>query len=206
MPMRLNAPKTIKITLFGVLPFAVVIFFVATGFHYIPVNATIGVCMMDYTSPSTYQERPSPLMSLPFEMEGHKVLVCYGSPSARDRKVFGNLVPYDRLWRFGANEPTRLYTTADLVVGEVVVPKGRYSLYTIPGKDKWEVFISKSTLHWGNMITKSVRGQEIGSFEVRTEQNLTFAESFMIDFSDDELVITWEKTKVRIPIVNLEES
>ncbi len=203
--MAINSRKALKFTLFGLIPFSMLIFFVATGYHYVPVDMTLGSCIMDYTSPSTYMERSSPLQTLDLELEGDRVLVCYGSPSARERKVFGGIVPYDRLWRFGANEPTRLYTSTDLVIGEVVVPKGRYSVYAIPGENSWEVFISTSTFHWGNVINRGVREQEIGSFDIQPEYNNTFVESFTIRFEDAELLVEWENTRLRIPVTNIGE-
>lgn len=203
--MPLNVLKTIKKTLLGIIPISIIGFFVATGFHYVPVDLTLGKCMMDYTSPSTYTKRSSLLKSYKFEVDGDEVLVCYGSPSAKDRKVFGGIVPYDQLWRFGANEPTRFYTSVDLVLGEVVVPKGRYSLYAVPSKNSWEIFISTSTYHWGNSITESVLEDEIGSFEIEPEYNALFVESFSIRSSDDELIVEWENMRLRIPIVNIGE-
>tara|TARA_R110000868_G_scaffold37111_14_gene131664 strand:- start:75664 stop:76278 length:615 start_codon:yes stop_codon:yes gene_type:complete len=203
--MSISVPKTIKLTLFGLTPFSILVFFVVTGFHYVPVNLTIGSCIMDYTSPSTYSERSSPLKSYEFDADGDEVLVCYGSPSARGRKVFGELVPFDKIWRLGANEPTRLYTSTDLVVGEVVVPKGRYSLYAVPGKNMWEIFVSTSTYHWGNDISESVREQEIGSFEVKPEYNSIFVENFSVRSQDDKLIIEWENTRLIIPITNFGE-
>lgn len=194
--------KRTKFLLFGLIPFSAFIFFVATGYHYIPVERTIGRCMMDYTSPSTYMDRPSPLVSYKFHVEEAEILVCYGSPSARDRKVFGSMVGFDRLWRMGANEPTRFYTTADLVLGEVVVPKGRYSLYAIPHENEWEIFISESTYHWGNVITGGVRKQEIGSFVAETKPTANFVESFKIFSENDTLVLEWENTRVEVPVVS----
>ncbi|RNC85827.1 MAG: DUF2911 domain-containing protein [Balneola sp.] len=203
--MAVNLSRKLKFILFGLLPFSILIFFVATGYHHVPVDMTLGSCIKDYTSPSTYMKRPSPLQTLDFELEGDRVLVCYGSPSARERKVFGGIVPYDRLWRFGANEPTRLYTSTDLVIGEVVVPKGRYSVYAIPGEYSWEVFISTSTFHWGNVINRSVRENEIGSFDIQPESNDSFVESFTIRFEEAELLVEWENTRLRIPVTNIRE-
>ncbi len=203
--MSLNLRKGIKIGLFGILPLAILIFFVATGYHYVPVDVTIGSCLKDYTSPSTYTARSSPLKSTEIKSDEHTILICYGSPSAKGRKVFGNLVPHDRLWRFGANEPTRIYTSSDLVIGEVVVPKGRYSIYAIPGEETWEIFISESTFHWGNWISESVRDQEIGSFEIAPETSADFEESFSITHNGEMLIVEWEKTMLKIPLVFLGE-
>lgn len=199
--------KKSKVKFFTILliPISIIGFFITTGFHYIPVDITLGKCIMDYTSPSTYTKRASPLESLSFDLEGNKILVCHGSPAVKTRKVIGGIVPFDQLWRLGANEPTRFYTKSDLVLGEVVVPKGRYSLYAIPGKSHWQIFISKSTNHWGNNISDRVREQEIGSFEVEPETTKNLIENFTILSADDELIVEWERTRIRIPMVSLGE-
>ena len=92
---------------------------------------------MDYSSPLTYQERLSPLNSSEMDLGHHKVLVCYGSPSAKGRKIFGDLVAFNQLWRMGANEPTRLYTDADIVLGDLVVPKHVFATVKTIGREKY---------------------------------------------------------------------
>ena len=198
----------IKLFFLLMIPLGIVAGFGITGYHYVPVEYTLGKCTKDYSNVNSYVERPSPMRSLEFTVDRGEVLMCYGSPSANGREIFGELVPYDQLWRFGANEATRLYTNADLVIGEVVVPKGRYSLYVIPHRNNWEVFISTSTWHWGNDISEKVRSQEIGSFEVPARYNTNFVEE--LRFSTDNrnnrttLIVEWEKTRVSIPIVSFE--
>lgn len=80
---------------------------------------------------------------------GWKVMVDYSRPKIVDpktgqpRKIFGGLVPYGEVWRTGANEATSFVTEGDLLVGDARVPKGSYTLYTIPGEDSWTLIISK---------------------------------------------------------------
>lgn len=191
-----------KIIPLSILLLIIALFFIVTGYHYIPVDIGLGACIKDYTSPSTYMKRVSPLKSYELTIEDDKVLICYGSPSANERKIFGGIVPFNRIWRFGANEPTRIYTSTDLVLGEVVVPKGRYSMYAIPSEENWEIFISESTFHWGNSITQSVRDQEIGSFEIKSEYNPIYVESFTIMSDEGDIIVEWENIRLRIPLVN----
>lgn len=193
-----------KLLFLGLSVIASLMVFGITGYKHIPVQITVGSCMKDYTSPLSYSERSSPLTEHRFKRSGGDIVVCYGSPSANGRKIFGNLVPYDELWRLGANEPTRFYTNNDLVLGEVVVPKGRYSLYAIPGKNSWEIFISESINHWGNDINAEVRKQEIGSFEVKREYNPDHVEQFTITSARGEMLLLWENVRIRIPIENIE--
>jgi hypothetical protein len=202
--MSLSPGKIGKLFFFGVIPLAVAITFVVSGYKYVPVGLNVGKCMMDYTSPLSYTDRSSPMKEHRFRVGGGDIVMCYGSPSVKDRKVFGELVPYDQLWRLGANEPTRLYTNNDLVIGEVVVPKGRYSLYVIPNRGRWEIYISESITHWGNDINYKVRAQEIGSFEVKTEYVREPIEELTITSQGNRMIIQWEHTQVTIPIENIE--
>lgn len=208
--------RVFKYLLLGVIIPGIVIFFHLTRYNYVPVQVTLGDCQMDYTSPLSYQERVSPLESTELEVMGWNMLLCYGQPSAKGRKVMGDLVNYDELWRFGANEPTRFYTTADIAMGDLVLPKGRYSLYAKPGKFEWEIFVNRSISHWGNDFSDKVRNQEVGSFKVRSEYNgqtaetLRFSEQPIISAEKDavingtELIFEWENTHLTIPITILE--
>ncbi len=159
----------------------------------------------------TYDERLSPLESHSFKIKGWEMLMCYGQPSLRSRKMIGQRIPYNELWRMGANEPTRFYTTADVDMGGLVIPKGRYSLYAIPGRFDWEIFVSKSIAHWGNDINADVRSQEIGSFKIKPKflqqpvESLTIhTEESTVGEDELDLFIEWEQTQLVIPIKNLE--
>ena len=184
------------------------VFFFATGMSYVPVGVSLGPCLMDYTSPQTYMgKRPSPLKEERFNMGDGEVLICYGSPSARSRTVFGGIVEYNSLWRFGANEPTRLYTNTDMMFGDLPLQKGRYSIYATVQENEWELFVSTSTNHWGNWITQDVRDLEIGSIKVPVDSTAAYVESFTIESigntSDQkELIISWEQSKLVVPISN----
>src|SRR5262245_33590175 len=94
-------------------------------------------------------KRPSPPASAKCDLAGGKsITVDYSSPRAKGRKVFGGIVPYGEVWRAGATEATTFVTTADLMVGSHHVPAGNYTLFTIPGQDKWTLIISKKTGEW----------------------------------------------------------
>ena len=180
--------------------------FVVTGVAYLPVSIALGPCLMDWTSPSSYKPRASPLGSTTFSIGSTgTVRVCYGQPSARGRTVFGGIVAYDRPWRTGANEPTRIYTNTDLIMADIMMPAGRYTLYTVPGPEEWEVRLTRSILHWGNDLSASVVAQEIGRATVPSDSSDTYVETFTIRSEEAVdgkvvLVLEWESTKVQIPI------
>ena len=80
--------------------------------------------------------------------DGKTVTIQYSRPSMRGRKIFGGLVPYDEIWRTGANAATRLKTDVDLFIDGEAVPKGEYTLYTQPGMSSWKLIINKQTGQW----------------------------------------------------------
>lgn len=173
--------------------------------YVLPVSVALGPCMKDWTSPSSYLPRASKLGHTPFPIGEGSAKVCYGRPSARGRIVFGALVPYGALWRLGANEPTRLFTSEHLTVAGIDVAPGRYSLYAVPDTSSWQLFISRSTFHWGNAITADVRSREIGSATIPVERSDEFVETLTVDAATRApdsvtLILAWERTRVPVPI------
>jgi len=77
------------------------------------------------------------------------VEIVYSRPSARGRAVFGNLVPFGKLWRTGANQNTIISFSDDVVIGGKTLAKGKYALYTVPNIQSWEVIFYKTTDNWG---------------------------------------------------------
>ena len=77
------------------------------------------------------------------------VKIDYARPGIKGRTVYGELVPYGKIWRTGANENTIIEFSTDIKFGNVDVKKGRYSLYTLPKADNWEVILYKDTNNWG---------------------------------------------------------
>ena len=95
-------------------------------------------------------KRPSPPATAKCELAGGKtVTIDYSSPRKKGRNVFPDVVKYGEVWRTGANEATTFVTTGDVMVGSTHVPAGSYTLFTVPGKDKWTLIISKKTGEWG---------------------------------------------------------
>lgn len=81
--------------------------------------------------------------------DGHTISVDYSSPRMRGRKIYGGLVPFDKVWRLGANKATTFDTTADVMIDGKLVPAGQYTLFTVPTPSRWTLIISKKTGEWG---------------------------------------------------------
>src|SRR5436190_4278131 len=77
------------------------------------------------------------------------IAIKYSSPSVKGRKIWGDLVPYGKVWRAGANEATIFETDRDIFVEGQKVPSGKYSLYAIPGEREWKIILNSQTGQWG---------------------------------------------------------
>ncbi|MCS6967810.1 MAG: DUF2911 domain-containing protein [Cytophagales bacterium] len=131
-----------------------------------------------------------------------EVTVSYSRPAMRGRVIFGDLVPYGALWRTGANAATRFTFTDEVIIAGKPLPKGEYSLFTIPGQTSWTIIFNKNP----NAGTWNYKQEEDAlRFEVKPETLPTPVESFTINFAEVKATrmvveLMWEKTIVRFPI------
>jgi len=158
--------------------------------------------------PDNLAARTSPYDSVMVMVGNRHAMLCYGRPSVRDRVIFGELIPYGKLWRTGANEPTILHIPFAASIAGVNVAPGSYSIYTVPGQSEWEVVVNRSIKQWGHegSYTDEVKAQEVGRGRVKSEAIATPVELFTIrsesaGANTTNLVLEWEKTRVRIPVV-----
>lgn len=173
-----------------------------------PRAAADTACQVLHPDRVPVQGRKSPLDSLSFSVAGKPVKLCYGRPSSRGRVMLGGKnVPYGKLWRTGANEPTIFFTSAGLSVGGIAVGPGAYSLYTVPGPRQWEIVLNRSISQWGeeSNYTEQVKAQEVGRAKVPAEALATPIETFTVRAEPaggdaTSLVLEWEKTRLRIPL------
>lgn len=153
--------------------------------------------------------RSSPYDSTLITIGDAEAKLCYGRPSARGRTMIGGeSVPYESLWRTGANEPTTLHIPFAATIAGVAVEPGSYSIYTIPTPDEWTVIVNVSTSQWGHEseYTEEVQAQEVGRGTVPSESLEQHVETFTItsetaSAAGADLVLEWEHTRVEIPIV-----
>ncbi len=141
-------------------------------------------------------------------VDGAEVKVCYGRPAARGRTmVGGDAVPYGRLWRTGANEPAILHIPTRVEVAGIPLEPGSYSLYTVPGETEWTVILNRSTSQWGaeGQYTAEVQAQEVARATVPSERTTDHVETFTLRSepagNGADLVLEWEHTRVRIPVM-----
>jgi len=155
------------------------------------------------TSFASGQEPLSPPARASVTIAGKKVTIAYSSPRIRERKIMGGLVPYGQWWRTGADNATTLQTDADLDIGGLKVPKGIYTVYTLPGATEWQLIVNKQTGQWG---TEYNQRQDLGRVKMKLAQTPALVDSFKIDLSSSGgnkglLKMAWERTEVSVPFV-----
>jgi tetratricopeptide (TPR) repeat protein len=132
--------------------------------------------------------------------------ISYGRPAARGRKVFGELVPYNQVWRTGGGPNSKIQFDKAVTIGGKSIPAGVYTLVTIPNSTQWTILL--------NSNTKKIFGAQQDGYDIETEvvrldvpsqKTERFYESFTIEMdmvnNDAELYISWENTQVHFPIL-----
>lgn len=146
---------------------------------------------------------PSPAAVLKQRVGITDIEVDYSRPSIRGREIFGGLVPYDKVWRAGANQATKIIFSTPVKLNGTEVAAGTYALFAIPGKDEWTVIINKGAEQWG--AYKYDQKDDVARVKAKPINMNWSAETFTIDFDDlkdasTELVLIWDKTKVPVKI------
>lgn len=151
----------------------------------------------------------SPQKVVTYMENGMDLSVAYSSPFKKGRVIFGELVPYGAVWRTGANEPTTFTTKNPIKIIDKDLPAGTYSLWTIPGKDSWNVIFNSEVPDWGVTLIsggkKTTRNDEADVVQVEVPANSLSSEreSFTISFDKGNpvhLSLSWDETIVQVPI------
>ena len=147
--------------------------------------------------------KPSPPASATCDLGGGKTIKTdYSSPRMKGRKIFGELVPYGKVWRTGANEATTFVTSSDVEVGGKDVPAGSYTLFTVPNADKWTLIINKKTGEWG--IPYKYESDELGRVDMTVSKLPSPVENFTISYeksgSGCTMHIDWDTTRASVDI------
>lgn len=154
-------------------------------------------------APAPELPQPSPFAKVQQRVGLTDVSVEYSSPGVKGRTIWGDLVPYDKLWRTGANAGTKLEVSRDVTFGGKALPAGSYALLTIPGKDSWTVILNKNTKLQAGTGGYDEK-EDVARISVKPEaapmrERLTFVFSDTTDDSTD-LDLEWEKLRVSVPI------
>ena len=150
--------------------------------------------------------RPSPSAKIMRQVGLTDITVEYSSPAVKKRKIWGGLVPYDKLWRTGANASTKVTFSKDVTVGGQAVPAGTYSLLTIPAAKAWTVILNKDAGLGGNMDgykqEQDVIRVSATPRAIAHQEYLNFAFGNLTDEAAS-LDLQWDKVQVSLPIKTL---
>ncbi|MGC4023408.1 MAG: DUF2911 domain-containing protein [Cyclobacteriaceae bacterium] len=148
-------------------------------------------------------KRPSPPAVAKGKIGGANILIDYSSPAVKGRKIWGDLVPFGKPWRAGANEATIFQTDKDIKVEGKSLPAGKYTLFTVPNEKEWEVIFNSQTGQWGeddngnanfdpskNVITVKVKPAKSAS----SNERLTYA------VTDKGFALRWENLEVPVSV------
>lgn len=146
---------------------------------------------------------PSPSVTINQEFSTSKIEVSYSRPAVKGRKIFGDLIPFGKEWRTGANGATKITFGEEVSFGGQKVPAGTYSIYTIPGANEWKVMLNPETESWG--LSGYDQSKNIASVAAKTIKTKENVESFTIALDNlsknsCDLSLSWENTKIVVPI------
>ena len=138
--------------------------------------------------------RPSPPAEATATISDKTVTIHYSSPAVKGRTIWGELVPYGKVWRTGANEATVFETSGDLEVNGQKLPAGKYSLFTIPGKESWTVIFNSVYDQWGAF--RYDPAFDVLRINVTPVQSGAYNERLKFDIKDHVVSLLWENMKV----------
>lgn len=145
----------------------------------------------------------SPMDLVVYKNQDEEVVarVIYSRPLKRDREIFGKLIPYNEVWRTGANEATELTLYKDMKVADVVVAAGTYTIYSIPGEKEWTVILNNKINTWG--AYEYTDKEDKVRIKVPVRNSPTTIESFSMAFVSKEdgadLLMGWDDKYVEVP-------
>lgn len=138
----------------------------------------------------------SPRDTIRARIAGAAISIGYSRPAARGRVIFGDVVPYDQVWRTGANAATELEIDRAITINRLVIPSGRYTLWTVPGRESWILIVNRQTGQWGTSYDPA---QDVARIEIPAQSLAVPVERFTIDLvptgDGGEIQLTWARTR-----------
>ncbi len=150
----------------------------------------------------------SPESNVSFEDGDLKINIIYNRPFKKSRIIFGDLVPYGKTWRTGANEATVFEMNKNLMIGDKKLMAGKYSIWTIPNEQSWQIIFNSTIPPWGiDVMNNGEAARKIMSDVLIVDVPVMTAKkefeqfTISVEKTDDmlELVLAWDKTLVAVP-------
>ena len=152
-------------------------------------------------------KKSSPEKNITYSKGELKLNLFYCSPSKKDREIFGNLVPYDEVWRTGANEASTFTTNKDIMIAGKPLPAGKYTLWTIPSETSWKVIFNDKMYGWGVKLTNQKASRDpdhdVLVVDGKVSKSLNTVEKFSITLrvsSPDTSILMFAWDNVVVPL------
>jgi hypothetical protein len=171
---------------------------------FLPLVLAVSFSLSSTNAQTLKTPAPSPLQTIKQNFGIGEVSLEYSRPSVKNRVIFGDVVPYGKIWRTGANASTKITIGEDTKIENTPVPAGTYAIYTIPGADTWEIMLYKD-LTLGGDVANYKKENEVLRFTEKVTQLPNKVETFTINFADItysvcNVEMQWEKTRVAFTI------
>lgn len=166
--------------------------------------ALLFACVLSATvSHGQDKPKPSPAKTATGKAGAANITITYSAPSARGRKVFGELVPYDKVWRAGANEATIFETDKDIMVEGKKLPAGKYSLYAMPGASEWSFIFNSETGQWGikrGGETSKDASKDVLTVKAKPAKSASMTETMAYEVTPTGFTLRWENLEVPVAV------
>jgi len=151
-------------------------------------------------SQEAIKPRVSPLEMVTLKYENTYVKITYGRPHKNNRVIFGQLVPFDQVWRTGANEATEITLTHDVLINKERLKAGTYTIFTIPEKDSWKVIFNSDLGQWGAYNYNPDKNVLIANAPVAATNDVyePFTIEFQLQDTRANLLMMWDTTKATV--------
>jgi hypothetical protein len=163
----------------------------------------LAVVLIGYFGLRTFTNSASPKATARYQKQDLTIEVDYCRPSKKGRVIFGELEPYGKVWRTGANEATEISFSKPVSFGGKSVQAGRYTLFTIPKKDNWTIILNGALDQWGAFSYDE--SKDVLRVQAQADSTAQVTETFTIDFVEINnaavhMRLMWDHTKVEVPI------
>lgn len=165
----------------------------------------VGLLMTSLTwAQQDKSKRPSPPATATGKLSsGATITIDYSSPGVKGRKIWDGLVPYNQVWRTGANEATLFTTDKDVMIEGKSLPAGKYSIYTIPNENEWVWIFNSQTGQWGVKQDESTTedpAKDVLRVTVKPQKSSAFNERMKFNVNKGGFVLEWENLSVPVSV------
>jgi|SRR5450631_2137665 len=172
-----------------------------TKMHLLRLSLVLA-CFFLSLNGNAQMKRQSPHDTVTAKINGANLRVTFGSPAVKGRTVWGDLVPYDKAWRGGADEATLFTTDKDITINGKKLPAGTYSVFVSPSKDKWTYIFNSQTGQWGIKMGGAANFDETKNVLTVTAnvQTVAMEEHLKYVFKGKMFGLNWDKLQAMVTI------